>query len=135
MLFSYCTYTSWITTTGHGLICYSLMWHCSPGNTTTGTWKCTVKSNIICLTVPEVFFFSSVTHVQRNERIAEQRTTEILKYLLQNYFSMENSNNRSNKKAIMEVLCRGKATRNKSTFMWNQSGSAVELIFNYKRVM
>lgn len=41
---------------------------------------------------------------------------------------MDNSNNKSNKKAIMEVLCVEKATQNKSTFMWHQSGSVVELM-------
>lgn len=39
-------------------------------------------------------------HPSERERLAE---VEILKYILKNYFSTENADNRGNKKAIMEV--------------------------------
>lgn len=48
---------------------------------------------------------------RRNDNSAEARAAEILKYILKNYFSMENSDNKSNKKAIMEVWCGEKPLR------------------------
>lgn len=73
-------------------------------------YDCHVKvhgdANIVYLTAAEILCLSSITSVQRNEHTAEARTAEILKYLLQNNFSMGNGNNKSNKKAIMKVLYR-----------------------------
>lgn len=64
--------------------------------------------SVICLTVAEKFFALALSRPARGKNengVEEARAAEILKYILKYYFSMENSDNKSNKKAIMEVLC------------------------------
>lgn len=68
---------------------------------------------------------------------AEARATEILKYILKNYFSMENSYNKSNKKAIMEASCGKSHSEQINIYVTSVrfSGGADAIIFNYKAVM
>lgn len=93
--------------------------------------------SIICLTAAEILCLSSVTSVQRNENTVEARATEILKYILKNYFSMENSNNKSNKKAIMEVLCKESHSEQINIYVTSVrfSHGADAMIFNYKTLI
>lgn len=92
---------------------------------------------IICLTAAEIPRLSSVTSAQRNDKAVEARAAEILKYILKNYFSMENSNNKSNKKAIMEVLCGESHSEQINIYVTSVrfSGGTDAMIFNYKTVM
>lgn len=93
--------------------------------------------SIICLTAAETPRLSSVTSVQRNDNTVEAKATEILKYILKNYFSMENSNNKSNKKAIMEVLWGESHSKQINIYATSVrfSGGTDAMIFNYKTVM
>lgn len=77
---------------------------------------------------------SSVTFAQKNDNTVEARAAEILKYILKYYFSMENSNNKSNKKAIMEVLCGESHSEQINIYVTSIrfGGGTDAMIFNYK---
>lgn len=93
--------------------------------------------SIICLTAAEIPRLSAVTSAQRNDNSVEARAAEILKYILKYYFSMENSNDKSNKKAIMEVLCGESHSEQINIYVTSVrlSGGTDAMIFNYKTVM
>lgn len=75
--------------------------------------------------------------MRRNDNSVEASAAEILKYILKYYFSMENSNNKSNKKAIMEVLCGESHSEQINIYVTSVrfSGGTDAMIFNYKTVM
>lgn len=60
-----------------------------------------------------------------------------MKYILKNYFSMGNSNKKSNKKAIMEVLCGVSHSEQINIYVTSIrfSGGTDAMIFNYTTVM
>lgn len=90
--------------------------------------------SVICLTAAEIPRLSPVTSARKNDNTVEARAAEILKYILKYYFSMENSDNKSNKKAIMEVLCVESHSEqiNISVTSVRFSGGTDAMIFNYK---
>lgn len=139
MLFARFTNTPRITTLGHGLICYSL---CHVPLPTGEHWGCHVKgrrcdASVTGLTAAETPRRGFITSARRNGDATRARTVEILKYILKNYFSMENSNNESNKKAIMEVLCRESHSEQINIYVTSVrfSGGTDAMIFNYKTAM
>lgn len=77
---------------------------------------------------------SSVTSARKNDNTVEARASEILKYILKYYFSMENSDNKSNKKAIMEVLCGESHSEQINIYVTSIrfGGGTDAMIFNYK---
>lgn len=94
--------------------------------------------SVICLTAAKkkkkTPRLSSVTSAQKNDNTVEARAAEILKYILKYYFSMENSDNKSNKKAIMEVLCRESHSEQINIYVTSIrfGGGTDAMIFNYK---
>lgn len=97
--------------------------------------------SVICLTAAKKKKnpprLSSVTSVQKNDNTVEARAAEILKYILKYYFSMENSNNKSNKKAIMEALCGESHSEQINIYVTSIrfGGGTDAMIFNYKTVI